>query len=50
MKNSRGVGCPISKSESKATPGEASKGMLQILQEAEANHFDGIATGDEFYF
>jgi hypothetical protein len=24
--------------------------MLQILQEAEANHFDGIATGDEFYF
>jgi hypothetical protein len=29
---------------------EASKEMLRILQESEANHFDGIATGDESWF
>jgi hypothetical protein len=26
---------------------EASKETLQLLQESEGNHFDGIATGDE---
>jgi hypothetical protein len=33
----------------KAARVEASKG-LRILQESEANHFDGIGTADKFWF
>jgi hypothetical protein len=29
---------------------EASKTILRVLQEAESDDFEGIATGDEFWF
>jgi hypothetical protein len=29
---------------------EASKTTLRVLQDAESNDFEGIATGDEFWF
>jgi hypothetical protein len=37
-------------SPQKAARVEVSEAMMRILQESEANHFHGIATGDEFWF
>jgi hypothetical protein len=46
-KNSRGAEWPdFPNSAQKAARVEASKGMLRILQESDANQLEGIATGD----
>jgi hypothetical protein len=41
---------PIFVPRQKVVRVEASTEMLRILQESEENHFEGMATGDEFWF
>jgi hypothetical protein len=50
LKSSRGAGCLIFSLAQKVVHVAGSTEKLRIRHDKEQNHFEGIATGDEFWF